>query len=124
MRTRITVREEQREERRVEVDIEPPFYRHFSHGGDGYDADHWTKVDARDAGGELFEIEIQRTTRYGYTFEDEWEISRRPFRALADTADYVLGRGKYACTEAEWEAARGTFLTWCREAGIIWSPKP
>lgn len=85
----------------IEVDVEFPIYRQHYVGGDGYSSTIFTRIDED---GTFYEID-QRQDGY------EIEIGKRSFDPRSGL-DYSLGRGEYACTPEEFEAARAAAVAY------------
>jgi hypothetical protein len=104
---KITVRE--RRETATDVDVALPFYRYHD-VGDQSVSEIFAKVYATYDG--LRTLTIDRSRGWGSGIE--WCVKDEPFNPNADTADYILGRGRYALTEEKWTEICGEFQAWLR----------
>jgi hypothetical protein len=111
---KLTVRE--RRDVTTDVEVVLPFYRYHDVGHDHGKSEICTKV-YEVSGNVLRELVIRRSHGWGGGLE--WAVENRSLSPSAGTADYILGRGEYALTEAKWAETLAEFLSWLRAQFMV-----
>jgi hypothetical protein len=87
-------------EKRTE-EVEFPVYRHHDVGGDGYEADIYTRIDADKDGFTEVSITVSHSWQNDEGTKYQIEGPHKCFFDARSSADYNYGRGEYKCSEDE-----------------------